>query len=265
MSPSKLIRRQTHPVSATRVAASTREKLVEAAGHVFAEHGYQATTVREIVKRSGANIAAVNYYFGGKLGLYTEVLKRLVQAARVNAINSALDQNAPPEDVLLAVIEARLQSVTRPDLQDLHFRIMMHELVQPTPALSRIVNEVTRPIYERLLELVGRIIDLPPKNEKTRLCVNSIMGQILVYILAGPLLMRLWPELEMTQKQVDRIAEHIGDFSLTYLRQEKFGAQQARAPSKSDRKVGEYGRDPHSVLFLSADNARFQREREKTK
>ena len=223
-------------MSEPRAAASTREKLVEAAGHVFAERGYHATTVREIVKRSGANIAAVNYHFGGKLGLYTEVLQRLVRAARVNAINSALDQNAPPEEILRAVIGARLQSVTRPDLQDLHFRIVMHELVQPTPALSRIVNEVTRPIYERLLELVGRIIDLPPKNEKTRLCVNSIMGQILVYILAGPLLMRLWPELEMTQEQVDRIAEHIGDFSLTYLRQAKFGGRQATALSKSARK-----------------------------
>jgi AcrR family transcriptional regulator len=56
-------------VSEPRAAASTRERLLEAAGHVFAEHGYHATTVREIVKRSGANIAAVNYHFGGKLGL----------------------------------------------------------------------------------------------------------------------------------------------------------------------------------------------------
>jgi hypothetical protein len=112
----------------------------------------------------------------------------------------------------------------------------MHELVQPTPALSRIVNEVSRPIYERLLELVGRIIDLPPKNEKTRLCVNSIMGQILFYILAGPLLMRLWPELEMTPAQVDRIAQHIGDFSLTYLRHANSGGRPATVPSKRGRK-----------------------------
>ena len=84
---------------------------MEAAGHVFAEHGYHATTVREIVKRSGANIAAVNYHFGDKLGLYTEVLQQSVRAARVDAINSALDQNAPPEDILRAVIRARLQSI----------------------------------------------------------------------------------------------------------------------------------------------------------
>ena len=233
---SKRVRRQMSRVSEPRAAASTREKLVEAAGQVFAERGYHATTVREIVKRSGANIAAVNYHFGGKLGLYTEVLQNLVRAARVNAINSALDQNAPPEDILRAVIGARLQSVTRPDLQDLHFRIVMHELVQPTPALSRIVNEVTRPIYERLLELVGRIIDLPPKNEKTRLCVNSIMGQILVYILAGPLLMRLWPELEMTQAQVDRIAKHTGDFSLAYLREANSGDRRGTVSSRRGEK-----------------------------
>jgi AcrR family transcriptional regulator len=223
-------------VSEPKAAASTREKLVEVAGRIFAEHGYQATTVREIVKRSGANIAAVNYHFGGKLGLYTEVLQQLVRAARVNAINSALDQNAPPEDILRAIIRARLQSVTRPKVQDLHFRIMMHELVQPTPALSRVVNEVSRPIYERLLELVGRIIDLPPKNEQTRLCVHSIMGQILVYILAGPLLLRLWPGLEMTQEQVDRIAGHIADFSLTYLRQANSGDRRATVSSKRGEK-----------------------------
>ncbi|MGC9988342.1 MAG: CerR family C-terminal domain-containing protein [Terriglobales bacterium] len=233
MLPSKQIRRQTHRVAAPSATASTREKLVEAAGHVFAEHGYQATTVREIVKRSGANIAAVNYHFGDKLGLYTEVLQQSVRAARVDAINSALDRNAPLEDILRAVIGARLQSVAKPNLPDWHFRIMVHELVQPTPALSRVVNEVSRPIYKRLLELIGGIIDLPPKHEKTRLCAHSVMGQILVYVLAGPLLKQLWPELEMTPEQVDRIAKHIGDSSLAYLRQETSGV--GKLPCKTNR------------------------------
>jgi AcrR family transcriptional regulator len=231
----------------SRAVASTREKLVEAA-----EHGYHATTVREIVKRSGANIAAVNYYFGGKLGSYTEVLQQLVRAARVNAINGALDRNAPPEDILRAVIQARLQSVTRPKLQDLHFRIMIHELVQPTR--SRVVNEVSRPIYERLLELVGRIINLPPKNAKTRLCVHSIMEQVIVYVLAGPLLVRLWPELEITQEQVDRIAEHSGDFSLAFLRQAGSGSRQAMASNKSAA-----SKSDSSVMTLIKPVSRLQR------
>src|ERR1017187_101526 len=93
-------RRQTHRVSAPRAAASTRERLVEAGGRLFAKCWHHATTPRENGKRSGANIAAVNYHFGGKLGLYTEVFQQLVRAARVNAMHSALDQNTPPEEPL---------------------------------------------------------------------------------------------------------------------------------------------------------------------
>jgi TetR/AcrR family transcriptional regulator, regulator of cefoperazone and chloramphenicol sensitivity len=219
MSSSKMVRKRKPGVSEPMAAASTREKLMEAAGHLFAEHGYYATTVRQIVKRSGANVAAVNYHFGDKLGLYTEVLQQSIRAARVDAISGALDQNAPPEEILRAVIRTRLQSVASPKLQDQNFRIMVHELAQPTPALERVIDEVSRPIYERLLELIGQIAGLPSKHEKIRLCTNSIMGQILMYVLAGPLLRKLWPELEMTPEQVDRIAEHIGDFSMTYLRQ----------------------------------------------
>jgi AcrR family transcriptional regulator len=223
-------------MSKPRAAASTREKLVEAAGHVFAERGYQAATVREIVKRSGANIAAVNYHFGDKLGLYTEVLRQSVRADQVGAINRALDRNAPPQDILRAVIRARLQSLTRPNLQDWHFRILVHELVQPTPALSGVVNEFFRSIYKRLLELIGSIMALPPKDEKTRLCAHSVMGQILAFVLAGPLLKQLWPELEMTPEQVDRIAEHIWNFSMAYLRQANSRARQATVHSNPAEK-----------------------------
>ena len=59
----------------------TRDKLIEAAGHVFAERGYRAATIREICRRAGANVAAVNYTFGDKMGLYTEVLRHSVRAA----------------------------------------------------------------------------------------------------------------------------------------------------------------------------------------
>jgi AcrR family transcriptional regulator len=46
----------------------TREKLMKVAGPIFADRGYQATTIREICGEAGANVAAVNYHFGDKLG-----------------------------------------------------------------------------------------------------------------------------------------------------------------------------------------------------
>ena len=195
----------------------TREMLLEAAGPVFADRGYHAATIREICAGAGANVAAINYHFGNKMGLYTEVLQQSVRAAQVKAVQNALDHNTSPEDILRALIRARLRSINGKDLPDWHSRLLAHELAQPTPALRQLIDKVSRPIYKRLLELIGEIIGLPPDDEKTRLCAISLGGQVLAYVVPGPLLSGIWPALRMTPAEVERIADHIADFSLSYL------------------------------------------------
>jgi AcrR family transcriptional regulator len=201
------------------VPDDTRARLMQAAAEAFAECGYHATTVRQICGRAGTNIALVNYYFRDKMGLYTEVLRQSARSGHLDVISEALDQNAPPEDVLRGVIRARLRGLSRGDLADQQFRILIRELAHPTPALARLINELARPIYNRLLEVIGRIAGLPATSDKTRLCVHSVMGQIMHYVLARPFIIGLWPEMKMTPEQLDRIADHIADFSLAYLRQ----------------------------------------------
>ena len=71
------------------------------------------------------------------------------------------------------------------------------------------------------------MIELPAADEQTRLCAHSIMGQVVIYVLAGPFLARLWPDMKMTPEQMDRIADHIADFSLAYLRQARDVQRQA--------------------------------------
>src|ERR1700738_1302224 len=73
-------RKAAGPIRGTSAPDPTREKLIEVAEHVFADRGYQAATIREICVRARANVAAVNYHFGDKLGLYTEVLQQSIRA-----------------------------------------------------------------------------------------------------------------------------------------------------------------------------------------
>ena len=210
---SKAAKRKGQP----RASDPTRAKLLEVAEQVFADRGYQAATIREICVRARANVAAVNYHFGDKLGLYTEVLQQSIRAAQIDAVRSALDKTASPEEILRAVIRARLQGACRGDLPAWHFRILSHEMAQPSPAFQHFISKIGRPIFTRLLELIGGMIGLPPDDEKTRLCAVSVIGQVLAYVTPVPFLSAVWPGLKMTPEQVERIADHIADFSISYL------------------------------------------------
>jgi AcrR family transcriptional regulator len=217
--PTQSTKAKRGPAESADVAAATRTKLLDAAGEVFAEVGYHRATVREICARAGVNGALVNYHFGDKLELYSQMLKRLVSAARLEAVRATLNQKAPPEIILREAIKARLRGVAAADQAGWLFRILAHEFAQPTPAMARILNGVAQPVYKQLCEIVGALIGLPADNEKTRLCTHSVMGQVIIYVLAGPVMVRLWPALKMTPEQLDRIGDHIADFSLAYLRQ----------------------------------------------
>src|ERR1700692_720518 len=184
------------PRAKRKASELTRDKLIEAAGHVFAERGYRAATIRYICRRAGANVAAVNYTFGDKMGLYTEVLRHSVRAAKTAAMSAALDANLSAEETIRAVIRARLMVLCQETRPDGHLRLVIHEFSQPTPAMARVVDEGMRPIYDRVRKAVGEVIGLPPDHETTRLSVNSIVGQILFYTFSWPVLAHLQPELQ---------------------------------------------------------------------
>lgn len=197
----------------------TRARLLDVATQVFAESGYYAATIRDIAQRAGTNVAAVNYHFGDKLSLYTEILEsRLVPAARTEPVRQALELEALPEVVLREAIKAMAHAVCGERDRDLRMRLMMHELAHPSPAIDRVISKVSRPLYDRFRKLIGQMIGLPIDHEKTRLCTHSVIGQVVHYAHARPFVERLWPEQKMTPEQLDRIADHIADFSLAYLR-----------------------------------------------
>jgi TetR/AcrR family transcriptional regulator, regulator of cefoperazone and chloramphenicol sensitivity len=195
----------------------TRTKLLDAAGQVFAESGFQAATVREICARAGVNIALVNYHFGDKLELYTEVLRHSVGASGNGIINQAMASTAPPKEAFRELIHAMLLRVCRGDRPGWHFQLMMHEYAQPTPAMASVIDETMRPVYDRFRELIGLMLDLPPADDKVRLSTHSVISQVVHYAHGRKVISRVWPELELNPERIEQIATHITEFSLAGL------------------------------------------------
>ena len=214
--------RRAIPVKAGKIAGaadSTRIRLLKAAAAVFAEHGYQDATVRQICARAGANIALVNYHFGDKLELYTEVLRFALQpgpgGARFDLPSPAVEPAVALRRIVAALVERAFEAS---DQANLRFRLILNEFVRPSGATARVVDVVMRPVYECLREIVGAILGLPANHQKTRLCVHSILGQVAHFAHARPMLALLWPEMAMTPAQRELVTEHITQFSLAYLR-----------------------------------------------
>lgn len=189
----------------------TRQKLLDAAGEVFVEQGFQAATVREICTRAGANVAAVNYYFGDKTGLYVAVLADATCASEADELVGA---GLCPKEKLRLIIRGMFRRMTAGERPSWAFRLMAHEMTQPTPALTQVIHQVIQPRYERLRITLGLILRLPPDHETTRMCAHSIIGQVIHYVNARPVIAELWPELKMTPEQVEKLADHVAEFSI---------------------------------------------------
>jgi AcrR family transcriptional regulator len=205
--------------------AETRRQLLEAAGEVFAEVGFRDATVREICRRAGANIAAINYHFGDKENLYTDVL-RYSHAKALEKYPPLLGvaPDAPPEKKLRAFVHSLLLRIFDKGPTAWHGKLMLREMIEPTGALDSLVEERIRPMAGQLWSIVSEIIDLPMNDERVRLCGFSIVSQCTFYKHCQPVVSRLLPKhLPQDAAGIDRLADHITKFSLAAMKSLKAG------------------------------------------
>ncbi|HYO80854.1 MAG TPA: CerR family C-terminal domain-containing protein [Bryobacteraceae bacterium] len=209
----------------------TRARLLETAGRLFAEHGYDSVTVRQICNEAGANIAAVNYHFGDKQSLYLEVVTSVLQFPQ-RALERVGD--GPPEQQLRRFITEYLTGLLRPEGSAWALRLVQLELARPTAALAQVVDNVIRPTERGLRNIIARITGLDPQSERVRMCAHSVIGQCLHYRHAEPVFAHLWPDLWNQPERLQSVADHIASFSLHGLE----GLKHERRTHKGDRKNG---------------------------
>jgi AcrR family transcriptional regulator len=132
----------------------TRERLLEAAEFLIGERGFKVTSLREITERAEANVAAVNYHFGSKDGLYVALFEsrfRQVNAHRLRLLDVAErlagDQPVPPRVLLDALLRPITAIATGYSASPHPFaKVMGRFMLEPDPILQ--------PIFEREFEAV---------------------------------------------------------------------------------------------------------------
>lgn len=207
-----------------KTGANARERILDAAGEIFASSGYQLVTVRDICSKAGVNVAAVNYHFGDKENLYRETLRNMMTLSF---------QKYPPD---LGVTgsdraEARLRAYIRSFL----FRILdegrpswfgkifAREIAEPSRVLDSLVKEVFYPSFLRLTKIIGEILGRDADSETVRLCAASIVGQCLYFGNSKTAAFVFFSGTGYTPEKIEEITDHITRFSLDALAAVKKG------------------------------------------
>jgi TetR/AcrR family transcriptional regulator, regulator of cefoperazone and chloramphenicol sensitivity len=195
------------------------EKILLAAGEIFAEKGYKNVTVREICARAGVNVAAINYHFGDKESLYKEVVMRWEKEAFSKyPLKPDAAETASPEERLTIFVRFFLLRMLDEGRPSWFGKLVAREFIEPTAAMDILVEDAIRPSYLLLSSIVRDIIGKGASEEGIRLCSASIVGQCLYFHNSRPVLKALYGPDKLDITDIEKIAEHIARFSIAAMR-----------------------------------------------
>ncbi|WP_409142023.1 TetR/AcrR family transcriptional regulator [Cellulosimicrobium sp. RS] len=155
-------------------ASQRREQLLAVSRRLFAEKGFEGTSVEEIAARAEVSKPVVYEHFGGKEGIYAVVVDREVQALTA-ALSGALDEGGHPKVLLERTALALLSYI---EASEDGFRILVRDspVAQATGTFSSLIGDVATQV-EHLLANQFRTRGLDPK-------VAPIYAQMLVGMVA---------------------------------------------------------------------------------
>jgi AcrR family transcriptional regulator len=201
---------------ATRPSILTRRRILKAASRVFAEHGFEGASIRDIVTKADVNQAAINYHFGSKEGLYRAVLA-MALAALTNADASSEATSQTPEAELRAFVRRQLRPLLARDEQSDYLRIFNWETVRPTPAFRKFVSQAAGPYLASATALVRRF--LPPRatEQEAVLAGLWLLGQCSIFVRNREQLAHRPLAFQVDQGFVDRLGDLIARWAAAAL------------------------------------------------
>ena len=169
----------------------TRRRILVAALDLFAAHGYEGASTRQIAEGAGVNLPAIQYYFGNKEGLYRAIIEDIVadterhMAEVLPRVRAALEDPAAasPEltELLCQTLEAFVTVVTSGPQVDSRRLIFARAEVEETPGLDRMHENGMQQIFNPCLALFARIHGKPEGDPEMTMRTMALIGQVVIF------------------------------------------------------------------------------------
>ena len=220
----------------------TRTRLMDAALLVFADKGFDGSSIREIAELAKANSALIQYHFGGKEGLYKESLRYAFQCAP----HQVLSLPKPPEPTELGAREQAIELLRAfitgaiedfltchgkgvrmsLELERAAMTLWNREMQDTRPSMEAFILETVQPFNDYLTGCLKAI--RPDFGKETSLLMTISIQSQLLFLHKNPGLIRLIRGTPYQPSDLESLAAHITAFSLRGLGvQEAFISQGA--------------------------------------
>lgn len=159
----------------------TKAAVIQAAGALFANFGFNGVTARQVAAQAGVSLGAIPYHFGSMEALYEEVLVTAVKISDEALPLYDKANTATPEQRLRLAIQWMIkdyaaQKVAWP------VKLIEREALDPSASFRKVLKHSYLPEFEWLCEVVSSVTSLPKDSDAVR------FGVITMHLLASTFL-----------------------------------------------------------------------------
>jgi len=193
----------------------TRESILEAAGELIAEKGFAQTPSKEIAKKAGVDLAAINYHFGGRDGLYLAVLA-LAHHHHLDGqqLVALADSGLAAEEKLGMFLETFLSNLNNPN--SWHGRVFARELLSPSVQLEQFLNSEGAVKIQAVRRIISEAAGIPEDDPRILPCMLSVVAPCVMLIVAGNRMPG--PVQQVVAMQTKALTAHFKLFALAGLK-----------------------------------------------
>ena len=209
-------------------SVDTRERILDAAEHLFMAHGYEGTSMRQITGDAGVNLAAVNYHFGSKESLMQEVFRRRLDwlnEERMRVLNEmeaeAAGKPLKPSQIVDGFFGTLLRMAGDENRGGVTFlRLLGRTLTEPSEFIRAFLAHEYQTVMDRYKEALFRALPEVPKAEIVWR-FHFMLGAT-SYAIAGTDALRLVTDWQIEEDdstdRLDRLVPRLMSFLLGGLR-----------------------------------------------
>jgi TetR/AcrR family transcriptional regulator, regulator of cefoperazone and chloramphenicol sensitivity len=224
--PRKTSKARSAATAGYRKGEETRQRILEVALKAFGDASYKVATTRRIAEAAGVSLPTLQYYFGGKEGLYRACAEAIVQRYRRHtqaaaaAAAEALSQESTAETARLhlkAVIRALTGFLVGSREAEGWAQFVARELRDPGPAFTILYENLWRPGVLTTARLMARILGVPEGDPGARIRALLLLSSLLAFRSGRSIALRTmgWStigrhELTMVLSGLDAAIDAIG-------------------------------------------------------